>query len=361
MPHVERPLSWWLKHQIHPELDLEQRFFTTIKESPPLSGSEAALILAQQPRKKHKAKRSASASGLMTKATESHAALVSILGRVHAKCSIASDIDNGNSGFMIELTVDSMLVDGSHASEPIPIMFYGVRFLALFVSLCIDDSLFITGLNPATFGETDQGKQAIYATTTESLVFRIDEFDGLEESQICVPPVSFVSFTQRSQQSLLTQITSTAISSADLSDNGFNDSTDIQTAQASVNSHSQNLLVHNERLESYTGEVTKVLDAMLGIYVIDDSHLVVLSFWPMLSPLFILRPGTQVSLDNMHVALLSNSKSYRWAWIDQAFSIQKGDSTADERRVLVFGACSRASVRIIGFPESHSPASYPSI
>ncbi|KAJ2676109.1 hypothetical protein IWW42_000778 [Coemansia sp. RSA 1085] len=360
MPHVERPLSWWMKHQIHPELDLEQTFFATIKELPPLSGSKAALMLAQQPRKKHKAKRSTSAGALM--AAEHHAGTVSLMGRVYAKSSISPDINNGDSGFMLELTVDSMLVDGAHMSESIPIVLYGARFLALFVSLCVDDSLFITELNPATFSEISQGKQAVYVATATSRAFRIDEFDGLEESQICVPPVSLASFNQQSQQSLLTQITDTATNSAVLlSGTGFNGSMGTQPEHPAANSNSQHLIVHDGRLESYIGEVTKVLDAMLGVYVIDDSHLVVLTFWPMLSPLFILRPGTRISLDNMHVALLLNSKSYRWNWIDQALSVQNGDSTAEERRMLVFGACSRSSVRIIAFPEVHSPASYSSI
>ncbi|KAJ2453769.1 hypothetical protein EV183_001966 [Coemansia sp. RSA 2336] len=359
MPHVERPLSWWLKHQIHPELDLEQAFFTTIKELPPLSGAKAALLLAQQPRKKHKTKRSASAGVLV--ATEHHVSSVSLMGRVHAKSSISPDINGGDSGFMIELAVDSMLVDGAHASESIPIVLYGTRFLALFVSLCVEDSLFITELNPAFFGEIGQGKQAVYVATATSQAFRIDEFDGLEESQICIPAVSLASFNQQSQQSLLTQITDTATNSAELlSGTGLSSSTGTQSEHPSANSNNQHLIVHGGKLESYIGEVTKVLDAMLGVYVIDNSHLVVLTFWPMLSPLFILRPGTRISLDNMHVALLSNSKSYHWNWIDQAFSIQNRDSTADERRVLVFGACSRSSVRIIDFPELHSPASYAS-
>ncbi|KAJ2486346.1 hypothetical protein IWW47_005500, partial [Coemansia sp. RSA 2052] len=47
---IERPLSWWLKRQVYPELELEDQFFSDMRQSPPLDSRTAATILARQRR-----------------------------------------------------------------------------------------------------------------------------------------------------------------------------------------------------------------------------------------------------------------------------------------------------------------------
>ncbi|KAJ2357325.1 hypothetical protein GGF43_001532, partial [Coemansia sp. RSA 2618] len=163
----------------------------------------------------------------------------------------------------------------------VPILLCGQRFLGLFASVCVDESLLITDLHPATLSISEFNKQTVFTTSPESKAFRIDEFDGLEESQIYVSAASQTPFTQQSQQSLLSQITyhsATAHTRTHLSD------TCVQTPAQAPAAGDLNLTVHDGKLESYAGEVTRVIDAMLGIFVIDDSHLLMLTFWPLLSP-----------------------------------------------------------------------------
>ncbi|KAJ2746055.1 hypothetical protein GGI20_001682 [Coemansia sp. BCRC 34301] len=117
------------------------------------------------------------------------------------------------------------------------------------------------------------------------------------------------------------------------------------------------LLVHRDRVESYSGLITRVVDATLGIYLVDNCHILMLAFWPPLSLLPVLRPGTRVLLDSVHVLLMANSKSYHWSWLKRIWPQPLNQSIpADEHRTLVFGACTRSSVRIAAFPDTTTPS-----
>ncbi|KAJ2832374.1 hypothetical protein GGI24_001258 [Coemansia furcata] len=81
-----------------------------------------------------------------------------------------------------------------------------------------------------------------------------------------------------------------------------------------------------------------------------------LTFWPLRSLMSVLRPGTRVLFDNMHVLLLANSKGYHWSWLKRIWPQSLDQSTPiDERRVLAFGACARSSVRIVEFADTADP------
>ncbi|KAJ1718008.1 hypothetical protein LPJ61_006953, partial [Coemansia biformis] len=121
------------------------------------------------------------------------------------------------------------------------------------------------------------------------------------------------------------------------------------------------LLAPDGRLESYEGEITRIVDPVLGIYVVDDAHLLMLTLWPLLSPLFILRVGSRVLLDNVHLVLLADSASYHWGWIDRIWPDSQDGTRPGTRRTLVFCACARSSIRVTSFPASCEPAGFPSI
>ncbi|KAJ1852758.1 hypothetical protein LPJ76_005256 [Coemansia sp. RSA 638] len=353
LPHIERPLSWWLKHQVYPELELEQELFAAIRELPPIGGAQALSILAQHPRKRQKAERPDNTRVVVTSIIDGNTALQSILGRVRAIGALLPEVDCGGPGFLVDMSVDPAQ-PGDDTPVSITILLWGQQFLGLFAAVCIDDSLLLTDLQPVSFGGNSDNLAA-FATTATSRAFRIDEFDGLEESQICVSAASQTPFTQQSQWSLLSQITqqgSTACTGALPLD------TQIQSPAHPSPAQDCHLAVHDGKLESYTGEVTRVVDTMLGIYVIDDSHLLMLTFWPLLSPVFVLRPGSRVLLDNMHVLLLSDSDSYCWNWLKLAFPKPNSGQPASDRRVLIFGACARSSIRIIDFPTLSNSAEF---
>ncbi|KAJ2497587.1 hypothetical protein GGH96_005006 [Coemansia sp. RSA 1972] len=354
LPHIERPLSWWLKHQVYPELELEQELFAAIKELPPIGGAQALSILAQHPRKRYKAERPDNTSVVVTSIADGNTQLQSILGRVRAIGALMPEVDYGSPGFLVDMAVDPAQ-PGDDTPVSITILLLGQHFLGLFVAVCVDDSLLLTDLQPSVLLGGSSSNVAAFATTATSRAFRIDEFDGLEESQICVSAASQTPFTQQSQRSLLSQIThqgSAACTGALLAD------TQIQSPAHTSPANDCHLAVHDGKLESYTGEVTRVVDTMLGIYVIDDSHLLMLTFWPLLSPVFVLRPGSRVLLDNMHVLLLSDSDSYCWNWLKLAFPKPNSSQPAGNHRVLIFGACTQSSIRIIDFPLSNNSAEF---
>ncbi|KAJ2729703.1 hypothetical protein H4S00_000365 [Coemansia sp. D1744] len=354
LPHIERPLSWWLKHQVYPELELEQELFAAIKELPPIGGAQALSILAQHPRKRQKAERPDNTSVVVTSIFDGNTQLQSILGRVRAIGALSSEIDNDGPGFLVDMAVDPAQPDDD-TPVSITILLCGQQFLGLFAAVCVDDSLLLTDLQPSVSLDGSSDNLAAFATTATSRAFRIDEFDGLEESQICVSAASQTPFTQQSQRSLLSQIThqgSAACTGALALD------TQIQSPTRTSPANDCHLAVHDGKLESYTGEVTRVVDTMLGVYVIDDSHLLMLTFWPLLSPVFVLRPGSHVLLDNMHVLLLSDSDSYCWKWLKLAFPKPNSSQPGGDRRVLIFGACTRSSIRIIDFPSSSNSAEF---
>ncbi|KAJ2782690.1 hypothetical protein H4R18_002116 [Coemansia javaensis] len=282
-PAPDRPLSWWRKHQVHPELELERRF---------LAAAEAGGAAPRQP---------------------------AVLGAVCAVSGILPGAARGEPAFVAETAQGAVLVRGR-------------RHLGLLAALCPGDALFVSALRPATLG----GGRAAFVTTAESQAFRIDEFDGLGESQAaCAPSAAPSPFTHCSHESLLTQIGrgSPAQPAAD-----------------------ERLVAPPGRLESYAGEVTRIVDPALGVYVVDGAHLLVLARWPQLSPLLVLRPGSRVLLENVHAMLLADSDRYRWSWIRRVWP--RGPPL---RRALVFGACARSSVRVTEFPALNEPAGFPCV
>ncbi|KAJ2803648.1 hypothetical protein H4R21_001952, partial [Coemansia helicoidea] len=91
-----------------------------------------------------------------------------------------------------------------------------------------------------------------------------------------------------SQQSLLTQIgyRGTATPAAEAGPTG-DDGAQARAPEAAAAAYDRHLLAPADRLESYAGEITRIVDPVLGIYVIDDAHLLILTRWPSLSPLFL--------------------------------------------------------------------------
>ncbi|KAJ2908686.1 hypothetical protein GGI21_002638, partial [Coemansia aciculifera] len=216
----------------------------------------------------------------------------------------------------------------------------------------------------------------VFVTSSESSAYRIDDFDGLDEASVRLPLPSQHPFTHASQESLLSRIApnsaatdANAIPLSQLSESlsqsqisqGVNRLSQASQSQATAShkaeSSDSHLLVHRDRVESYSGLITRVVDATLGIYLVDDCHVLMLTFWPLLSLLSALRPGTRVLLDNMHVLLLTNSKSYHWSWLKRIWPLSRAQPIAtDELRALVFGACARSSLRIVEFPHTDQPS-----
>ncbi|KAJ2790408.1 hypothetical protein H4R21_006516, partial [Coemansia helicoidea] len=164
-PPFSRPLSWWVKHQKHPELELERDFLATLAQTPPLSDADARLLLARQPVAAAEA-----ADGMQQS---------SILGRVGAVSGVLQSADGSGPAFVVDVAVGP--------AEPVPILVSGQRHLGVLVSLCLGDSLLVTDLRPATLA--DGGGGSVFMTQSTSRTYRVDEFDGLEESQEYVLPV----------------------------------------------------------------------------------------------------------------------------------------------------------------------------
>ncbi|KAJ2398707.1 hypothetical protein GGF41_008280 [Coemansia sp. RSA 2531] len=210
---------------------------------------------------------------------------------------------------------------------------------------------------------------SMFVTSLEASAYRIDDFDGLDEASVRLPAQSQQPFTQASQDSLFSRI-APSIAATDASGihcNTFPNSQHSDSWQLSQASLSQStvqkiesgdghLLVHRNRVESYSGLVTRVIDATLGIYLVDDCHILMLTYWPQRSLLSVLRPGTRVMLDNMHVLLLANSKGYHWTWLKRIWpQFLEQPTPIDEHRALAFGACARSSVRIVEFADTVDP------
>ncbi|KAJ2865058.1 hypothetical protein GGH94_002463 [Coemansia aciculifera] len=366
---IERPLSWWLKHQVYPELELEDRFFSDMRQAPPLDSKTAATILAQQHRRGSRFR------------AEVMPQVSSVLGRVSAVGSLMPtkkiDEDDG-FGFLIDISIDPASADGKQALS-VPVLLYGRRFLGLFASLGIGDSLFVSGLLLMPLHIEGADSVSVFVTSSESSAYRIDDFDGLDDASVRLPVASQQPYTQASQGSLFSRI-APSVAATDASGTPYNTFSNSQhfdswqlsqvshggklqsqpsLSQASVQkveSSDGHLLVHHNRVESYSGLVTRVIDATLGIYLVDDCHILMLTFWPLRSLLSVLRPGTRVLLDNMHVLLLANSKGYHWSWFKRIWPQSVEQPTPiDEQRALAFGACARSSVRIVAFADTIDP------
>ncbi|KAJ2810459.1 hypothetical protein H4S07_002660 [Coemansia furcata] len=220
---------------------------------------------------------------------------------------------------------------------------------------------------------------SMFVTSLESGAYRISDFDGLNNDNVRLPMPSQLPYTQATQDSLLSRIAPScaaadasgtpcsAFPNSQHSDSWLSSQPcrgDHQISQAclsqatvqKVESSDGHLLVHHNRVESYSGLITRVVDTTLGIYLVDDYHILMLTFWPLRSLMLVLRPGTRVLLDNMHVLLLANSKGYHWSWLKRTWPQSLDQSTPiDEQRVLAFGACARSSVRIVEFADTADP------
>ncbi|KAJ2735560.1 hypothetical protein IW152_001481 [Coemansia sp. BCRC 34962] len=363
---IERPLSWWLKHRIYPELELESQFFADMRLASLLDSQTAATILASQRRRGNR---------LCTDDTSQSS---SILGRISAVGSLMPTKEIGNDGsfgFLADISIDPASADGQQ-TPPVPVLLCGRRFLGLFASLGIGDSLFVSGLLPMLLCVEGADLASMFVTSPESRAYRIDDFDGLGDARVRLPVLSQQLFTNASQDSLFSRIepSNAATSASGVTFNTpqkphFLDSW--VSSQAShdgqrqsqvspspvcvqkVESIDGHLLVHRDRVESYSGLITRVVDVKLGIYLVDDCHLLMLTYWPLRSLLSVLRPGTRVLVDNMHVLLLANSKGYHWSWLKWIWPQALDQPTLmDERRTLVFGACARSSVRVVQFADT---------
>ncbi|KAJ2097714.1 hypothetical protein GGI09_003683 [Coemansia sp. S100] len=356
---IERPLSWWLKRQVYPELELEDRFFADMRKAPPLDSKTAAAILARELRRGNRFR------------AEDMSQVSSVLGRVSAVGSLMPTkkiSEDDGFGFLIDISIDYASVDDKQASS-VPVLLCGRRFQGLFASLGIGDSLFVSGLISMPLYIEGADTASMFVTSLEASAYRIDDFDGLDEASVRLPAQSQQPFTQASQDSLFSRI-APSIAATDASGihcNTFPNSQHSDSWQLSQASLSQStvqkiesgdghLLVHRNRVESYSGLVTRVIDATLGIYLVDDCHILMLTYWPQRSLLSVLRPGTRVMLDNMHVLLLANSKGYHWTWLRRIWPQSLEQPTPiDEHRALAFGACARSSVRIVEFADTVDP------
>ncbi|KAJ2609346.1 hypothetical protein H4S08_004093 [Coemansia sp. RSA 1365] len=364
LPRIGRPLSWWMKHQIHPELSEEHNLFNAINKSPPLSSAKITQLLTQQSYDSQLSNGTNPESSAPTQHLNESRLPYSVMGRVRATSAIFSS--NGEPAYVV-----SMALEASTSSDCrptlVPLYMHGQRFLGLYVSISVDESLFVTDLQTTMVRDGPDKTISALVTSSISRAFRIDEFDGLDESLI-LPPVSQTPFTQNSQDSLISQIAShsTATTTASglqdsvLPSTGSNANNDQCSAPQVVTTSDRHLVICKDRLECYEGDITRIVDAALGIYVVDDTHLLMLTFWQKFSPLFVLRPGSRVVLDNMHVFMLVDSDFYQWSWIKRAFPDKRYDQGL-ERRVLIFGACPYASIRVVRFPETSQPAEFPSL
>ncbi|KAI7823669.1 hypothetical protein BX661DRAFT_200012 [Kickxella alabastrina] len=342
LPEYHYPLSWWLDQQVHPELDYEKQFVAVIRCVAPTSGNKAAKILAS----------GASAAAGKDRRRQG---LISISGRVSAVSALSAIGDGSDAfGFIIDLSVDALpptSMSDAAGTVSIPVLLSAQRFPGIFAALFIGDLVFASDLQPSTLrtGETDG--VPIFTASPTSLVFRINDFDALEDSQMYISRQSQSAFTQSSQESLLSQIALGQAAPMTAA------TTPKSQPGAVVHLDDRHLLAHQDKLESYEGEITKMLDLTLGIYVIDGCHILVLAYWPQFSPLVVLRPGTRVLLDNMHVVLLKNSSSYRWSWLKHIWPDRSGPQAlpTDQQQALVFGACARSSVHITDFAPGSDP------
>ncbi|KAJ2550333.1 hypothetical protein EV175_004109, partial [Coemansia sp. RSA 1933] len=287
--------------------------------------------------------------------------------------------DNGGETpmkFLIDVEID-YTASGNEANsakinKKVPVLVIGKRFLSQFVSLYVDDSVFVTRLNPATLYVDGSKAEPVFTTTDMSEIIKVNGLECLDDIHTRLSCSPQTTFTQESQEALLYSVSSDG--PKDATGNSSNNASLTHSPQhhnaVSQGSRSQarhfsgdnHLLVNKGRLESYSGEITSIVDFTLGIYVIDGVHLLVLSYWPLLSPLLLLRKGTRVVIDNVHIILLSNSACYSWQWFDKIPHLQQHAGVDDDkRRVLVFGACSRSSIRILEFPTSDAPSNLPCI
>ncbi|KAJ2721013.1 hypothetical protein GGI07_004252 [Coemansia sp. Benny D115] len=352
VPPADMPLEWWSERQIFPEIELGRQFLDTIKVTTFASGAKAARVLA-----KVCPEEDSECSQQITRQS------LSISGRITALSSIFSTERKGLPGeyaFLVDLAVDAMpMVTGTAKLcevVTISVQLIGPEFGRLYTCLSIGDTMVVTDLKKGYVSTESAARIPIFYSTPTSRGYRVDDFDGFEEIQLHVsqqqqqqqPYAS--SFNHFSQESLVQQMASGCSAAIDVTSSAER-SQGHSNGFASGDGH---LLIRQSGLESYEGEVTRALDHALGIYVIDDSHILILACWPQFSPGFILRPGTRVLIDNMHVALLSNSSSYRWSWIEYAWPQRFGRSVSQEeqqqqQRVLVFGACARSLIRITAF------------
>ncbi|KAJ2833930.1 hypothetical protein FBU31_001839 [Coemansia sp. 'formosensis'] len=372
---IERPLSWWLKCRVYPELELEVRFIADMRKAPPLDNKTAANVLAHSHRRGNRSR------------SEDISNASSIFGRVSAVGSLmpTRNIDKDDSfGFLIDISIDSASTGGEQ-TPLVPVLLCGRRFLGLFASLGIGDSLFVSGLLAMPLHIEGADSASMFVTSLESGAYRISDFDGLNNDNVRLPMPSQLPYTQATQDSLLSRIAPScaaadasgtpcsAFPNSQHSDSWLSSQPcrgDHQISQAclsqatvqKVESSDGHLLVHHNRVESYSGLITRVVDTTLGIYLVDDYHILMLTFWPLRSLMSVLRPGTRVLLDNMHVLLLANSKGYHWSWLKRIWPQSLDQSTPiDERRVLSFGACARSSVRIVEFADTADPGPTSSI
>ncbi|KAJ1722032.1 hypothetical protein LPJ53_003500 [Coemansia erecta] len=332
VPEPSRDLSWWTQRRASTEYDHEEQFTRLMHSTAVTSGNRAAQALLDG---------------------RQQAQPMSVCGRVCAVSTLigTSDSTNDSPVFIIDLSLDTRppasLSYNNHVVT-VPIAFSGPQYLGLFASTQVGDSLLVSDIRPFTLLAEDRSPVPVLATTVSSQAFRVDEFDGLSDSQMCVAHTQTVAFSQASELDLYSQISHSreppTVSRSPASHMS------VEASTSNVDADGGRLVVDGMRLESYEGVVTRMLDLTLGIYVIDDSHVLVLAYWPHFAPSFVLRPGTRVLLDNVHVVLLSNSSGYRWSWLTRVFPDDTGDVDAtDGRRALVFGACARSSVRITGF------------
>ncbi|KAJ1934829.1 hypothetical protein FBU59_005571, partial [Linderina macrospora] len=236
------------------------------------------------------------------------------------------------------------------------VLLVGERFLGLFASLRIDNYLFVDHLWTQTLLAGSDHSQAIFITSLGSEAFHIDDSTDLVWGDL--PPTSQRSshFTQTSQNMLLSQVTDSSQQKQQQQQQSVSGPKSEQVLPGPPSNiwRDPHLFVNQGRLEGYAGVITRVVDPVLGIYIIDECHALILTYWPPLSPLNVLRTGTRILVENAHILLLSNSPGYQWEWIKRLLS---GDSAEPSKQhLLVFGACVQTSVRILEFATTDEPA-----
>ncbi|KAJ2416368.1 hypothetical protein GGI10_001030 [Coemansia sp. RSA 2530] len=142
--------------------------------------------------------------------TDDAAQLSSVLGRISAVGSLMPTKKIGECdgfGFLADVSVDPAPADGQQPPPPsVPVLLCGRRFLGLFASLGIGDSLFISGLLPMSLHIEGSDSASMFVTSPESRAYRIDDFDGLEDARVRLPVLPQQPFTHASQDSLLSRI-----------------------------------------------------------------------------------------------------------------------------------------------------------